>query len=36
MKIDWSGNVLRDEFVFEIRNGAPSIVKMQRALNVYN
>ncbi|MFN4282156.1 MAG: ABC transporter substrate-binding protein [Alphaproteobacteria bacterium] len=36
LRIDWSGNVMRDEFVFEIRNGRPVIVKLQRALAVYN
>lgn len=36
MKIDWSGNILRDEFLFEIRNGVPQIIKLQRALNAYN
>jgi len=36
LKIDWSGNMLRDEFVFEIRNGAPQIIKLQRALSAYN
>jgi len=36
MKIDWSSNLLRDEFLFEIRNGAPQIIKLQRALTVYN
>ncbi len=36
LRIDWSGNMLRDEFVFEIRNGRPGIVSLQRALAVYN
>jgi branched-chain amino acid transport system substrate-binding protein len=36
VRIDWAGNLLRDEFVFEIRNGQPVIVGLQHALAVYN
>lgn len=36
VRIDWSGNLLRDEFVFEIRNGQPVVVGLQRALTIYN
>jgi branched-chain amino acid transport system substrate-binding protein len=36
LKIDWAGNIMRDEFVFEIRNGAPNIVSLQHALSALN
>lgn len=36
MKIDWGGNVIRDEFVFEIRNGRPAIIGLQHPLTAYN
>jgi branched-chain amino acid transport system substrate-binding protein len=35
-RIDWAGNFLRDEFVFEIRNGVPSVINLQHPLGTYN